>query len=271
MGARRWRWIWRQGGSSELLPTNSCRFRLTDSSLEQMVWPDIPETRFIASTQEKFSSRLRCLAADSLWTSIISNFVQVSNKTRGFPTAYCSRGRGYHRVKKSMVLLDLEKGLKTRNKFIEFVGPFLVACKRMFFQLFYGQLSPMFLRLIDHRKWLFPKVGNGTKCLQSIVQALNSPSWLQHPELVQAGGRSLFRSSLTGVFDKHSFSLSFNIFLQDIKRTNSSAVWRYLIGEPHFVREWKVKWSLKNEIRTSYIYSGSTLGRLSLIFSLLRI
>ena len=35
------------------------RFRLTDASLEQMVWPEIPETRFIASTQEKFSSRLR--------------------------------------------------------------------------------------------------------------------------------------------------------------------------------------------------------------------
>ena len=133
MGARRWRWIWRQGGSSELLSTNSCRFRLTDSSLEQMVWPDIPETRFIASTQEKFSSRLRCLAADFLWPTIISNFVQVSNKTRGFPTAYCSRGRGYYKVEKSMVLLDLEKGLKTRNKFIEFVWHFLVACKRTFF------------------------------------------------------------------------------------------------------------------------------------------
>merc|ERR1712172_259568 len=46
-------------GSKTLEMNLTTRFGLTDSSLEQMVWPDIPETRFIASTQEKFSSRLR--------------------------------------------------------------------------------------------------------------------------------------------------------------------------------------------------------------------
>ena len=127
-----------------------------------MVWPDIPETRFIASTQEKFSSRLRCLAADFLWLTIISNFFQVSNKTRGFPTAYCSRGRGYHKVEKSWVLLDLEKGLKTRKKFIEFVWHFLVACKRTVSTFLWSIRPGVFLRLFDHRKRLFPKVGNGT-------------------------------------------------------------------------------------------------------------
>ena len=186
MGARRWRWIWRQGGSSELRPTHSCRFRLTDSSLEQMVWPDIPETRFIASTQEKFSSRLRCLAADFLWPTIISNFVQVSNKTRGLPTAYCSRGRGYHKVQKSMVLLDLEEGLKTR-KWVHWICLTLpCGLQKDVFQLFYGQLGLVFLRLIDHRKRLFPKVGNGTmfaiyrsslKLTFLITASLTGTSW----------------------------------------------------------------------------------------------
>ena len=162
MGARRWRWIWQQGGSSELLSTNSCRFRLTDSSLEQMVWPDIPETRFIASTQEKFSSRLRCLAADFLWPTLFPTFCRFQIRHEDFRQRIAVEDEDITRYRNPWSFWILRKVSRQEISSLNLFDTSLWPAKGRFSTFLWSIRPGVFLRLFDHRKRLFPKVGNGT-------------------------------------------------------------------------------------------------------------
>ena len=170
------------------------RFGLTDSSLEQMVWPDIPETRFIASTQEKFSSRLRC----PVW--LVSSW-----------------GTQSHTV------FTLWKG----GEVADLIVCILSLCYR--FQIRHEDFRQR-IAVEDeditryNLCWGVHKQGTIFR-FHNFHQHFSSYSILNWYKLADA----VFLDHLSQVMRIFEFR-AFTLFSQDIKRTNSSAVWRYLIG-----------------------------------------